>query len=147
MKQAHSNGWRRGVGCGEINADTELERGITTSRGERLTTDDEQYERLEHRATFLFDRGLTSQAMHDANKQLRLLVRLVGRNPSRLDPHLRERLHDELEQATLKQLIDTRLFDEWQEAWDTREAVTLVTDEQTGSRMRIEPAIRLRLKA
>jgi hypothetical protein len=113
-----------------------------------LITDDEQYERLKHRARFLLEKGLTSRSMADANKRLWLLERLAGRDPSRLDPRLRERLHDELEQATLKQLIDTGLFDEWQESWDAREVATLGTDQPTESRRsRSESAVRLRVQA
>jgi hypothetical protein len=86
-----------------------------------LTGDEERYERLTHRAMFLFERGLVSGEMDDWNRQLWLLERLVGRDPSKLDPHLRERLHLELERATFDQLRETGLFDEWLESWDARE--------------------------
>jgi len=87
-----------------------------------LTGDDERYARLEHQAMFLYGRGLVSREMDDWNRQLWLLERLVGKDPSKLDPHLRERLHSHIEDATLSQLRTTGLFDEWQEAWDSRES-------------------------
>ena len=86
-----------------------------------MTGDDERYGRLEHQAMFLFERGLVSKEMDDWNRQLWLLERLAGRGPNKLDPHLRGRLHVELETATLKQLRETGLFDEWQGSWDDRE--------------------------
>jgi hypothetical protein len=86
-----------------------------------LTGDDERYERLEHQAMFLFERDLVSREMDDWNRQLWLLERLVGRDPGKLDPHLRDRLHLELEKTTLTQLRETGLYDEWRESWDARE--------------------------
>jgi hypothetical protein len=83
-----------------------------------LSPGDERYERLKHQVTFLHDRELTSSEMDDWNRQLWLLERLVGRDPGKLDPQLRERLHDELEKATVAQLKATGLMDEWLDAWE-----------------------------
>lgn len=85
-----------------------------------MTGDDERYARVKHQGMFLFERGLVSSEMNEWNSRLSLLERLAGRDPSKLDPHLRERLHSELEGATFERLRETGLFEAWQESWDAR---------------------------
>ena len=92
-----------------------------------MTGDDESNARLEHQQRFLLERGLVSREMDDWNRQLWLLERLVGKDPSKLDPQLRGRLRTELENATSSQLREAGLFDEWLESWEARDA------EDTGS--------------
>ena len=59
--------------------------------------------------------------MDDWNRQLWLLERLVGKDPLKLDPQLRGRLHGELEKATVAQLKAMDLMDAWLEAWEWRD--------------------------
>ena len=95
-----------------------------------MTGDDESYARLEHQQRFLLERDLVSREMDDWNRQLWLLERLVGKDPSKLDPQLRERLHTELENATSNQLREAGLFDEWLESWEAREAADAGSTEE-----------------
>ena len=86
-----------------------------------MSPGDEQYERLQHQVTFLYERKLMSREMEDWNRQLWLLERLSG-NPSKLDPKVRDRLHGALKKATFEQLEATGLRDEWLASWEARNA-------------------------
>jgi len=103
---------------GALRADKGASTAARRLEGHHVIPGDEEYARLEHQALFLFERGLTSDEMQDWNRQLWLLERLAGKDPSRLDPHLRDRLHCELERATMEQLRATGLVEEWLAAWD-----------------------------
>ena len=80
---------------------------------------DADYARLEHQVVFLYVRGLASDAMWECEARIRALEALSG-DPSRLDSHIRERLLDELEEATLNQLESVGRFDAWQRSWAER---------------------------
>jgi hypothetical protein len=58
--------------------------------------------------------------MRDANARLRTLERLVGKDASKLDRKLRERVDDDLEKAAIDQLRAAGLIDDWLTAWDAR---------------------------
>ena len=85
-----------------------------------MSPGDEQYERLQHQVTFLYERKLMSREMEDWNRQLWLLERLSG-NPSKLDPKVRDRLHGALKKATFEHLEATGLRDEWLASWEGRD--------------------------
>jgi hypothetical protein len=85
-----------------------------------MVSGDERYERLKHQSLFLRTRGLMSPEMEEWKRQLWLLERLAGRDPSKLDPQLVDRFHGDLEKATMEQLKATGLVDEWLEAWEGR---------------------------
>lgn len=89
--------------------------------------EDEQNVRLAHQALFLFVRGLASGEMQDCEQRLHTLEALCGKDPSKLDARVRDRLLDELEEATLDQLTKTGLSDEWQRSWDRRVALADLT--------------------
>jgi hypothetical protein len=89
---------------------------------------DERYARLKHQSLFLHARGLMSPEMAELKRQLWLRERLAGKDPSKLDPHLADRFHDELEKAVVKQLTATGLFDEWLEAWEANETPSVVQE-------------------
>ena len=82
---------------------------------------DEDYERFEHQALFLFDRRLISQEMRELDRRLHILEALAGKDPSKLDSHVRDRLLYELETATHEQLRSTGLTEEWQRSWDAHQ--------------------------
>jgi hypothetical protein len=85
-----------------------------------LQLGDEDYERFEHQALFLFDRGLISQEMRERDRRLHILEALAGKDPSKLDSQVRDRLLNELERATHEQLRSTGLAEEWQRSWDAQ---------------------------
>jgi hypothetical protein len=75
------------------------------------------YAKLEHQVLYLYVRGLGSEAMWECERRIRALEALSG-DPSKLDPEIRARLLDELEEATLSQLAVTGRFDDWKRYWD-----------------------------
>jgi len=81
---------------------------------------DERDARLKHQALFLQARGLMSPEMADLKRQLLLLERLTGKGARKLDPRVADRIHGELENATMEQLKATGLVEEWLTAWETR---------------------------
>jgi len=81
---------------------------------------DEQGARLKHQGLFLHARGLMSPEVADLKRQLLLLERLTGKDASKLDPRVADRVHGELEKATMEQLQATGLLEEWLTAWETR---------------------------
>src|SRR5262249_32517343 len=95
---------------------------------------DERYTRLKHQGLFLHTRGLMSPEMTDLKRQLLLLERLTGKDASKLDPRVVDRVHGELENATMDQLKTTGLIEEWLTAWETRDeierVITLVPAQQ-----------------
>jgi len=82
---------------------------------------DEQDAKVKHQALFLHSRGLMSPEMADLKRQLLLLERLTGKDASKLDPRVADRVHSELENATMEQLKATGLVEEWLTAWETRD--------------------------
>lgn len=85
-----------------------------------MVPEDEQDERVAHQVRFLSDQGLTSAEMDDWARQLWLLERLAGKDPTKLDPKLRDRVQGEIARATMDQLQATDLVDAWLEAWEKR---------------------------
>jgi hypothetical protein len=84
---------------------------------------DERYERLKHQSLFLHARGLMSPEMEEWNRQLWLFERLAGKDPSKFDPHLVDRVHGELERVAIEQLRATGLLEEWLESWEARNEI------------------------
>src|SRR5215831_408008 len=72
---------------------------------------DERDARLKHQALFLQARGLMSPEMADLKRQLLLLERLTGKGARKLDPRVADRIHGELENATMEQLKATGLVE------------------------------------
>jgi hypothetical protein len=64
--------------------------------------------------------------MADLNHQLRLRARLAGKDASKLDPHVLDRFHGELERAATEQLRATGLLEEWLESWEARTDIASV---------------------
>jgi hypothetical protein len=88
-----------------------------------VVPEDEQHEKVAHQVRFLSDQGLTSEEMDDWTRQLWLLERLAGKDPSKLDPRLRDRIQGEIARAAMDQLKATELVDAWLEAWEKRHEV------------------------
>ena len=86
--------------------------------------EDDRGAKLKHQLRFLSQRGLTPLEVEDANTRLRTIERLVGKDASKLDPKLRERVDADLEKAALDELRVWDLIDEWLAAWDTHKAAT-----------------------
>ena len=86
------------------------------------------YAMLEHQVLYLYVRGLASKAMWECEGRIRALEALSG-DPRKLDPQIRERLLNELEEATVCQLAGTGRFDDWKRSWDERVA----TERQTAT--------------
>jgi hypothetical protein len=85
-----------------------------------VVPEDEQDEKVAHQVRFLSEQGLTSAEMDDWSRQLWLLERLAGKDPTKLDPKLRDRIRGEIARAAMDQLKATELVDAWLEAWDGR---------------------------
>ena len=81
---------------------------------------DERYERLKHQSLFLHTRGLMSPEMEELERQLVLFERLTGKDSSKLDPHLVDRIHGDLEKAVMEQLRASGLLDRWLVSWEAR---------------------------
>jgi len=79
---------------------------------------DERHARVKHQSLFLHSRGLMSPEMREVKHQLLVRERFVGKDASKLDPHVVDRFHDALEKAAMEQLKATGLLDEWLEAWE-----------------------------
>jgi len=84
---------------------------------------DGRYEKLEHQSLFLHERGLVSPEMEECNRQLWLLERLAGRDPSKLDPKLVDRIHSDLSEAAVRQLKVVGLYAGWLDAWDEHNGI------------------------
>lgn len=98
-----------------------------------MVPEDEQYEKVAHQIRFLSDQGLTSAEMDDWSRQLWLLERLAGKDPTKLDPKLRDRIQGEIARAAMDQLKATELVDAWLVAWERRDEVLApVVDPLTG---------------
>ncbi len=98
-----------------------------------MVPEDQQYEKVGHQIRFLSDQGLTSAEMDDWSRQLWLLERLAGKDPTKLDPKLRDRIQGEIARAAMDQLKATELVDAWLVAWETRtEVLAAVADPLTG---------------
>lgn len=96
-----------------------------------MVPEDEQYERVAHQVRYLSDQGLTSAEMDDWSRQLWLLERLAGKDPTKLDPKLRDRIQGEIARAAMDQLQATELVDDWLEAWERRHEVVVPLAEPT----------------
>jgi len=98
---------------------------------------DERYERAKHQSLFLHTRGLMSPEMADLKRQLLLLERLTGKDASKLDPRVVDRVHGELENAAMEQLKATGLLEDWLTAWEMgneiERVITLVPTQETPS--------------
>lgn len=88
-----------------------------------MVPEDQQYEKVAHQIRFLSDQGLTSAEMDDWSRQLWLLERLAGKDPTKLDPKLRDRIQGEIGRAAMDQLKATELVDAWLVAWERRNDV------------------------
>ena len=85
---------------------------------------DDRGAKLKHQLRFLSQRGLTPLEVQGANTRLRTIERLVGKDASKLDPKLRERVDADLEKAALDELRTWDLIDEWLSAWDAHKSAT-----------------------
>lgn len=104
-----------------------------------MVPEDPQDEKVAHQVRFLSDQGLASEEMDDWSRQLWLLERLAGKDPTRLDPRLRDRIQGEIANAAMEQLKATGLVDAWLEAWETRHEVVAQAAEPVTSRGRVVP--------
>jgi hypothetical protein len=94
---------------------------------------DDRYERLKHQSLFLQARGLNSLEMEELTRQLWLLERLSGGDATKLDSHLVDRLHGQLERSTVDQLKTTGLVNEWLESWEARNEAAVVPTEESSA--------------
>src|SRR5262249_14758694 len=96
--------------------------------GAAVVPEDEQHEKVAHQVRFLSDQGLTSNEMDGLSRQLWLLERLAGKDPTKLDPALRNRIQGDIARAAMDQLKATGLVDSWLEAWERRHEVAAIAE-------------------
>jgi len=105
---------------------------------------DERYERFKHQSFFLHARGLMPPEMEQWERQLGLFERLTGKDSSKLDPQLVDRIHGELARAAMEQLNATGLLEEWLESWEARTEIATApafVETQESSRLSVpQPA-------